>query len=55
MCGCVGRGVRVRTNRNRKWEWKRMFGKEDGDEGGEVIEIEDRIKKKEGMRDGDNV
>lgn len=23
--------------------------------GGEVIEIEDRIKKKEGMRDGDNV
>ena len=49
-----GEGVGVRTNRNRKWEWKRMFGKEgeDGDEGGE---IEDRIKKKEGMRDDDNV
>ena len=52
MCGCVGRGEGVRTNRNRKW--KRTYGKEgeDGDEGGE---IEDRIKKKEGMRDGDNV
>ena len=31
------------------------MGKKVKTKGGEVIEIEDRIKKKEGMRDGDNV